>query len=291
MTDDYYSDRVRGPRPRTLEEADDAIWGGVYALLERSIDSGALAREYPLRCEDGGGIYACDRDGLMATLRAEIPDLGWPLSTYTVPPTLAILDLLEFIFRHAYHADDGAYHSYYKHHHLRFDRDEGRREFHASINRLLARSGTVYELSERGRIERTVPSVVAAGLRHELPATKDVAFDQLMATAASKFLDRDPAVRQDGLEKLWDAFERCKTVIASDKKAGVTALIAVATHAADSAEATLLEQEFRALTTIGNEYRIRHHETAAAPLSMAAVDHLFVRMYACLLRVHPALRP
>ena len=218
---DYFSDRTRGPRPRTEDEVDDDLWAAVLALLERGIESGVFARDFPIRCEDGKGIYACDRDGLMATIRAEIPELGWPLPTHSMPPTLAVLDLLEFMQRHACGATDGSYHSFFDHHHLRFDRDEGYWEFRDTINRLLARSGTVYELNESGHIERLVPAAVAADLRRELPQTRDRQFDKLLDTAARKYLDPDADVRQEALEKLWDAFERAKTMLHSNKKSGV----------------------------------------------------------------------
>jgi hypothetical protein len=106
----------------------------------------------------------------MATVKAEIPELGWPLPTHSVPPTLAVLDLLEFMQRHAYGVTDGKYHSYFDHHHMRFERDQGYWEFRDAINRLLARSGTIYELNERGRIERLAPAAIAADLRCELPS-------------------------------------------------------------------------------------------------------------------------
>ncbi len=289
-TPDYFSDRTRGPRPRTEDEIDEALWAAILALLERGIESGALARDFPIRCEDGKGIYACDRDGLMATIRAEIPELDWPLPTYSVPPTLAVLDLLEFMQRHAYGVKEVSYHSYFDHHHMRFERDEGYWEFRDAINRLLARSGTVYELNERGRIERLTPAAVAADLRRELPQTRDREFDKLLDAAARKYLDPNPDARQEALEKLWDAFERAKTMLHSDKKSGVAKLIAAATKDASSEEAELLNREMKVLTDIGNQFRIRHHETKAISPSAALVDQLFCRMYACLLRVHPALR-
>ncbi len=289
-TPDYFSDRTRGPRPRTEDEIDETLWAAILALLERGVESGALARDFPISCDDGKGIYACDRDGLMAMVRAEIPDLGWPLPTYSVPPTLAVLDLLEFMQRHAYGVTEGSYHGFFDHHHLRFERNEGYREFRDAINRLLARSGTVYKLNKRGRIERVVPEAVAAALRSELPPTRDREFDKLLDTAARKYLDPDPDVRQEALEKLWDAFERAKTMLHSNKKSGVAKLVEAATKGAPPEEAELLNQEMRALTDIGNQFRIRHHETKAIPPSAAFVDQLFCRMHACLLRVHPALR-
>ena len=46
----------------------------------------------------------------------------------------------------------------------------------------------------------------------------------------------------------------------------------------------------RTLTDIGNEFRIRHHETRVSDLTTASSDQLFVRMYALLVRLHPAVR-
>jgi hypothetical protein len=97
-------------------------------------------------------------------------------------------------------------------------------------------------------------------------------------------------VRHEALEKLWDAFERSKTMLHSNKKSGVAKLVAAATKGVSSEETTLLDQEMKVLTDIGNQFRIRHHETKAIQPSAAFVDQLFCRMYACLLRVHPALQ-
>ncbi len=192
--------------------------------------------------------------------------------------------------RHASQPSERSYHSYFEHHDLGFDRKAGQRELRESINRLLARTGSVYELDAHGRIQRLVPAPVHGLLALELPPTCDAEFDRLLATAARKHLDPDPAVRADGLEKLWDAFERVKTLLDRDKKRGASQLVEAASAGATTAEALLLETEIRALTSIGNDFRIRHHETRTSELTTASSDQLFVRMYAFLVRVHPAVR-
>jgi hypothetical protein len=288
MAGTYYSDRVRRPRPRVEEEIDKAVWKAVLSLLERGIGSKLFAGDFPLECEDHRGTYACDRDGLLETLQAEVPELGWPLTPISVPDTLAVLDAIEFLYRHASAASEGKYHSFFDHHHLRFDRAAGRRQLRDDINRLLARNGLVYELSEDGRVSRVVTAIVDEQLRRRLPATRDERFDALLEVAAQKYADPDPAVRRDGVEKLWDAFERGKTLLDTDKKKGVAAMIsAVATS---PREAVMLDTEIRALTTIGNEFAVRHHEARTVAPDQVTVDYLFARMYALLLRVHEALR-
>jgi hypothetical protein len=290
MESPYYSDRVRGPRARSEEQIDETLWGAIQALFQRGVDTGLFAQDFPIPCYDGKGVYACDREGLVATVRAEIPELGDHFYQRELPPTLAILDFLELMYRHASRASEGSYHSHFEHHHLRFDRDAGRRELRETVNRLLARSGSVYELDERGRVQRLVPSPVHDLLALELPATRDAEFDRLFAVSAQKYLDPDPAVRADGLEKLWDAFERAKTLLHRDKKKGASRLLEAATVGATPEEADLLRAEMKALTQIGNQFRIRHHETRASELTTASSDYLFVRMYALLVRVHAAVR-
>ena len=62
-------------------------------------------------------------------------------------------------------------------------------------------------------------------------------------------------------EKVWDAFERIKTYYQQyDKKASADRLLDVISKG-DVAYKTMLLEEFSALTKLGNEFRIRHHET------------------------------
>ena len=290
MSSGYYSDRVRGPRARSEEQIDEALWEAIRALFERGIETAVFAQDFPLACVDGKGVYACDRDALLATLRVELPDLDYRSFGNPMPPTLAILDLLELMYRHASEPSERGYHSYFEHHHLRFDRAPGRRQLRETVNRLLARSGSVYELDASGHIQRLVPSPVGDLLALELPPTRDREFDRLLVIAARKHLDPDPEVRGEGLEKLWDAFERIKTVLDQNKRTGAERLIEMAAKESTDAETELLRSEMRTLTEIGNTFRIRHHETRVSELTTSSSDQLFVRMYALLVRLHPAVR-
>jgi hypothetical protein len=46
-----------------------------------------------------------------------------------------------------------------------------------------------------------------------------------------------------------------------------------------------LETEARSLTKLGNDFRIRHHETTKTPLDVGDVDYLFHRCFALLAHV------
>ena len=74
-------------------------------------------------------------------------------------------------------------------------------------------------------------------------------------------LDATKLEIKDAVEKLWDALERLKTYYTTlDKKASVTQIVN-AIASGQTSYIDLFNLEFKALTDIGNNYRIRHHET------------------------------
>jgi hypothetical protein len=280
MSSDYFSDRERGPRPRTAEEITEPAWGGLVALVWTLVDSGALGIDFPDTCPDGYGASGTDSRALSLALQAEIPEISWPLNPEERPQTLAILDLLEFVHRHVSQPVEGSFHSFFNHSHLSFNREPGQHEFRERANRILARNGIAFDINADGRVVRLAPPVLREELVSAVFATGDAELDVLLESARQKFLSPDPSVRREALEKLWDAWERTKTLDdARDKKASVKALLAAA-----SSEKTLrdaLEAEAREVTRIGNTFRIRHSEASQIPIeSSQQIDYLFHRLFA-----------
>lgn len=79
-------------------------------------------------------------------------------------------------------------------------------------------------------------------------------------------------------EKIWDAFERIKTYYHQyDKKASAERLLdEISKGNADYK--VMLQEEFFTLTKLGNEFRIRHHETDKKEIySVEHYDYLFHR--------------
>lgn len=70
-------------------------------MMEAGIRRPLFAQDFPLMCEDGNGPYGCDEDTFFGALRGEIPDVAGGLAPHQVPDTLAVLDLLQFMYRHA----------------------------------------------------------------------------------------------------------------------------------------------------------------------------------------------
>ncbi|MDB5823902.1 MAG: hypothetical protein JWR21_2606 [Herminiimonas sp.] len=127
---------------------------------------------------------------------------------------------------------------------------------------------------------RRVTSVLMQAMG-KLPTSGDAILDNLLQDASNRFRDPAPAARRDAVEKLWDGWERLKTLdAAGNKSASVQVLLNTAAEPGSTFR-TLLETEARALTDIGNSFHIRHFETNKAPVpSPEHVDYLFHRLYA-----------
>lgn len=153
-----------------------------------------------------------DEHAMSLALRAEVPEIQWPLDSSSQPSTLAVLDLVEFCARAVAAPIQGSLHPYFRHHHLQFDRDTGRAEFRSRINRLFARNGLALELQENGQVTRLGPPVLRDALASAIFRTGDRELDTMLETARLKFMSPSQATRREGLEKLWDAWERLKTI-------------------------------------------------------------------------------
>jgi hypothetical protein len=114
--------------------------------------------------------------------------------------------------------------------------------------------------------------------------TKDEELNKLIEEAKERFLSND---KPTGLEKLWDAYERLKTHFSNitinstekqkKKEKGKSAkkIVDIITENFDK---DFIDNEFKALTTIGNSYRIRHSERGQRELTSQHINYFFFRM-------------
>ncbi|HYL12536.1 MAG TPA: hypothetical protein VEV41_05855 [Terriglobales bacterium] len=109
--------------------------------------------------------------------------------------------------------------------------------------------------------------------------TGDPALDGLLQSAQSKFLSNNPELKKEALEKLWDAWERLKTLEpGKDKKDSARVLLDKTV--VEPAFRAALEAEAKALTDIGNNFAIRHTEVGKIPIASAGqVEYFFHRMF------------
>ena len=151
----------------------------------------------------------------------------------------------------------------------------------ADVNLLFRRNAVAYEFTATGQARRLLPQAIANTISFALFQTGDAETDRLLEAARQRFVSPKPEDRQDALEKLWDAFERLKTLEpGANKRVQADALLdRVAPQGSGIREA--LGREAAELTSIGNSFRIRHSETTQEVLtSLDQVDYLFTRMFA-----------
>lgn len=135
-----------------------------------------------------------------------------------------------------------------------FEKYNKENNFTNEVNLIFQNSSLAFRLlggkieSSKGKIEIKQP-------------VKEYGLKELLEQAVYLYNDKTDGNKQLAVEKLWDAFERLKTYYKDiDKKKSVEKIINEISHM-DVDYITLLDEEFKKLTTIGNNYRIRHHET------------------------------
>jgi len=109
-------------------------------------------------------------------------------------------------------------------------------------------------------------------LFHNKANTKDKELNELIEEAKDRFISND---KQIGVEKLWDAFERLRTHFGKNKKVSATKVVKIISENFDD---DFLTSEFLRLGKIGNNYRIRHHETDKKELNSKHINYFFFRM-------------
>jgi hypothetical protein len=258
-----------------------AAWGGIAMAINGRIADGSFGVHFPDLCDDAPNPPIGTNDvGFGLALRAEVPLIEWPLNVNFLPEPATVMDLIEFCHRHvALASGESRYHRFFGHHHLVFDEAAGRESFRRDINRIFSRNGMAYELRVNGQIVRLAPEGVREPLTGALFQTGDLALDALLESARTKFLSPSPETRKEGLERLWDARERLKTIEpAANKAASTKALLDRA--ASEPNLRRVIEDDARQLTDVGNTFQIRHHETNKTPIaSSEQIDYLFGRLF------------
>lgn len=275
-----FTERHGAVKPRSAETLDAVTRDALLNLVWSRMDEEWFGYAFPSKCMDGYAYAGTDFTKLQSTLTGY--GLPWPRDDIDRSDPASdgpIFDLIEFSYEYVAEALDPKYHSYGNHSHYSYDQEAGRRKFSADVNRIFERNGSAFHLVE-GEVARIAPAILDEGLAQTLFHTGDAQLDKLLQAAREKFLNRALDVRREALEKLWDAWERLKTLEpAKDKKASVKALLDRV-----STEPTFrerLETEAAQLTEIGNKFMIRHSEIDKIPVADSAqVDYLFHRMFA-----------
>lgn len=273
----FYSDRLNGPQAPVNDALPAATSRGLLALVGSKIAANWLARDFPERCPDGQGIYDTDLDALSANLQALVPGSPWPLHPNAAVTDEVVFDLVEYAATRVAEPLHRHHHSYFGHYELGFNEEEGRHAFRSEVNAILQRGRTTYELCENGEVSRRGTSEVQIVLSGLNPVSGDRHLDDLIVEGRALYSSHRASDRALALERLWDAFERLKTIDlpGGEKSQSVQILL----ENIEVGWRGVVEVEMKALTAIGNDYSIRHHETRTTAVpNDGGADYLFVRM-------------
>ena len=292
----YYTERhgMRKPVAKTYDISIEK-----YALLLHCCEKyyNNLAWKYPAQCPDGQGCCGIDYEQFRLDMRYEIPTLYRDTADCIAVPTVhhnifssndeedeydqfALLDLIEFFAANVRDVVVGSFHSYFGHHHLTCQNSRNVcAQFRDEINDIFRKTGLLYELNTNLQVERIVEnSPLTPAVESAIAAVKEAGARELLQEAILLHRSPYPADIRDAVEKLWDAYERLKTYYTTMNKAKSAEKIVNDMAAGQAPYVTLFDTEFRALTKIGNDFRIRHHETDKVEITdVRYYDYFFNR--------------
>ena len=292
----YYTERhgMRRPVAKTYDISIEK-----YALLLHCCEKyyNNLAWKYPAQCPDGQGCCGLDHEQFRLDLRYEIPTLYRDTADCIAVPTVhhnifgsndeedeydqfALLDLIEFFAENVRDVVVGSFHSYFGHYHLTCQNSRNVcAQFRDEINDIFRKTGLLYELNTDLQVERIVEnSSLTPAVESAIAAVKEAGARELLQEAILLHRSPYPADIRDAVEKLWDAYERLKTYYTTMNKAKSAEKIVNDMAAGQAPYVTLFDTEFRALTKIGNDFRIRHHETDKVEITdVRYYDYFFNR--------------
>lgn len=175
----------------------------------------------------------------------------------------ALLDFIEFIYANIRDIGEKHWHEWFHHHDISFNTSRfDKQKFRDEINSIFGKVGLLYTLSDKGMVERIVENgVLSKGIEREVNSVQEPGLRDLLKDAIILYKTPGPQARQDSVEKIWDAFERLKTYYTTMNKKASISKIVNNMAGGDGNFYQLFETEFLALKNIGNNFRIRHHET------------------------------
>ena len=292
----YYTERngMRKPIERTHDITIDK-----YALLLDCCEKyyNNLAWKFPEQCLDGYGCCGLDAEKFNRFLKYDIPTLYRNTSgEIAIPGTrfgffsdeqttdeydqFALLDFIEFVANNIHDVTVGKHHMYYGHNHLILRSSNATALlFKDEVNEIFQKTGLLYRLNDDLQIERIVErSPLTSEMEKAIAAVKELGTRELLQDAIAYYKEPRSGNRQIAVEKMWDAFERLKSYYPAMKKNESADKVISNMAAGQPAYIELFTAEFKALTKIGNEYRIRHHETDKIEITdLRLYDYFFNR--------------
>ncbi|EEO7552542.1 hypothetical protein G6H54_003008 [Listeria monocytogenes] len=231
---------------------------------------------------------AFDENGFKTRIKIRIPALFRDEYDRICTPShndeydqYALLDLIEYFAQNIQDINEGWNNERYKNYRNIdcLNTSNIFRKFQEEISEVLTDSGLLYELTDEAIIERIVEnSPLTTEIENNFTTIQETGTRDLLKDAVALYKTPNPTARQDSVEKIWDALERLKTYYTTLDKRRSSEKIVSDMASGNENFADLFDSEFKELTTIGNKYRIRHHETNKIDITDARYyDYLFNR--------------
>lgn len=284
----YFRDREEGVPHPTEDDISHTVWEGIHAFISRLFDLNYFAKAFPVNCSDGDFVVSTNRHLFYSDMEALVPGSSSSFTNDNVPSTPIAAEIIEFCFDNIAKPAEpkpAEFHEFFRHYHLNFDVDAGQLFFHKRINLLFQRNGIALTLKENGHMERVNAPVIGELVAFCKLQTGDQILDALIQAAQDKYKSSSIDDRIGALEKMYDAWERIKSLMDKDKKRSVEKILV-----ATSSEPCFREQldtEAKTLTDIGNIFSIRHSETNQIELTESShIDYLIHRLFSLIYLFH-----
>ncbi|MCH4239147.1 MAG: hypothetical protein LKF71_02615 [Oscillospiraceae bacterium] len=269
----YYTERhgLRAPIENTYD-----ITVAMYALIIDCCQKyyKNLTHLFPLKCHDdftASDYLSFDEHAFQNRINSKIPTLFRDKNGKIGVPEdgdkydqYALLDFIEFIAQNIKDISEGwnnpRYQNYWNIDCL--NTWEIFSKYQNEINGIYKESGLLYTLTSERIVERIVEnSSLTSENEKNISAVKEKGTRELLTEAVILYKQPYSESQRDAVEKIWDAFERLKTYYTTlDKKHSAAKIVNDMAHGTTKFT-DLFNAEFKALTDIGNTFRIRHHET------------------------------
>lgn len=286
----FFSDRELDKSSIELRDSIElSVYDGVRNTICKFWANNNMAKSFPQM--DGYGHHICGsdwvafRDGVMAMNISfdfindkyyDVETLGCDKLKYDT------FDLIEYVYSNLVDVKEKRGEWYDPLVFLKTD--NAKQDFRSEINTILERNYVAYFLDDDGKIQRKFDIIQQNMLSKTIESEETV--EQLIEEAKSKFNSPKFDERKIGLWKVWQAYERIKSLKNSNpkrKQQSIAELLKeVCNDCTDFYEK--LNEESVQLTSIGNKFSIRHSEMSQIKIDdPKIVDYLFFRMYSLVL--------
>jgi hypothetical protein len=259
----YYSQRLQQRTSKPDPTLGVEFIRAFLAYIDRLTATEYLCESFGTEICDGypGGR---DDERISARVVEEFGSSLWPAGLGIESD--ALLDLIEFFFRHVSKPTKWWHHDFCRNSHPS-----------GTYDSMFERFNHPYKL-RKGTIVHVSSAVLDSRIYSTEFETADSHLLMLLTKAVEFYSDRSGRRKLDALRCVVDAFERLKTLESGDKKRSIEQVLARISPTSEIRET--MNTHFTNLTTLANRSTIRHHERDRAVLEDSEfIDYLFHTYY------------